>query len=227
MRWVHAMAALLSLAVSGLASAADPSNYSAAVEYIRCLATTYDLQREGSAELTHSNDGTSKLMTGVRMSTEANKKMQAMISSLDQLEVGSDAKLFVHYLTTSLKQKIALNDDLIEIASKIRRGPTSGSDYGKLMRSGAQISAVIVQINERIAKLAHAFFAVMIDTRPDDYGRVSHLKITRAQRGRLLELINERFGPSLDAKNRNWVVSGAWRMRSDLRNDFKAADDPW
>lgn len=225
MRWVRAIAALLLLAVSGLAGAADTTNYSAAVEYIRCLATTYDLQRAGTAELAQSKDTTSRLMTGVRLSTQANKAMRGMISSLDQLEVGDDGELFVRHLTTSLKQKIALNNDLIKITSKIHGGPQSRSDYGKLMRSGAQISAVIVQINEQISKLAHAFFAVMIDTRRDAYGHVSRLKITSAQRGQLLALINDRFGASLDAKNMNWVVKGAWRMRSDLRNDFKSSDD--
>ena len=227
MTWLRAIAALLLLAVSGLASAADTTNYSAAVEYIRCLATTYDLQREGTAEATQSRDTTSMLTAGVRRSTEANKAMRGMISSLDQLEVGEDAELFVRHLTTSLKQKIALNNDLIEITSKIRSEPRAAGEHGKLMRSGAQISAVIMQINEEISKLAHAFFAVMIDTRRDAYGHVSHLKITSAQRGRLLKLINDRFGASLDAKNMNWVVKGAWRMRSDLSNDFKSADDRW
>ena len=227
MGWVRAIAALLSLAVSGLAGAADTTNYSAAVEYIRCLATTYDLQREGTEEAAQSRDTTSILMAGVRRSTEANQAMRGMISSLDQLEVGDDAELFVRHLTRSLRQKIALNDALIEITSRIRSEPRSTDDYGKLMRSGAQMSAVIAQINEDISKLAHAFFAVMIDTRRDAYGHISHLKITSAQRGRLLKLINDRFGASLDAKNMNWVVKGAWLMRSDLRNDFKSADDRW
>jgi len=226
MRWVRPIVAVLLLAVAGLASAADTTNYSAAVAYIRCLAKTYDLQREGAAELAQSRDATAKLMASARMSAEANKEMRAMIASLDQLQVGDDARLFVRYLTRSLKQKIALNHELIEITYKIRGGPQSGGDYDGLMTSGAQISAVIVQINEQISKLAHAFFAVMIDTRPDEYGHVSRLKITRAQRGQLLKLINDRFGASLNAKNRNWTVSGAWRMRSDLRNDFKAADEP-
>lgn len=226
MRWVRAIVALLSLAVSGLSSAADNTNYSAAVEYILCLATTYDLQREGAADLAQSRDATSKLMTGVRISTEANKKMRAMVSSLDQLEVGDDAKLFVRHLAKFLRQKIALNRDLIEITSKILGGPQSEVDRGKLITSGVQISAAIEQIDEQISKLAHAFFAVMIDTRPDEYGQVSHLKITRAQKGQLLKLISDRFGESLDAKNMNWTVRGAWHMRSDLRNDFKASDEP-
>lgn len=225
MRWVRAIAAFFSLAASGLSSAADTTNYAAAVEYIRCLATTYDLQREGAADLAQSKDATSKLMTSVRISTEANRRMQAMVSSLDQLEVGDDAQLFVGHLSRSLRQKIALNRDLIEIASKIRGGPQSGAEYRKLTRSGAQISAVIVQINEQISKLAHAFFAVMIDARPDEYGDVSHLKITRAQKGQLLKLIDDRFGASLDAENMNWTVRGAWIMRSNLRNRFKASDD--
>lgn len=177
--------------------------------------------------MAQSKDATSRLMTGVRISTEANKEMRAMVASLDQLEVGDDAKVFVRHLATSLKQKIALNGDLIEITSKMRGEPQSGVDYAKLMASGTQISAVIEEINEQISRLAHGFFAVMIDTRQDEYGHVNHLKITRAQRAQLLKLIHDRFGPSLDAKNTNWAVNGAWLMRSDLHKDFKASDDPW
>ena len=218
---------MLLIALSGLCNAADLSNYPAAVEYIRCLATTYDLQNIAKAELASTKDSTSTLMTTVRASTRANLEMRSMIASLNQLEVSEDASSFVRYLADFYQQKIDLNEALIEIASKMLSGPKPGVDYGKLMTSTAQISATVEQVDVQIFKLANAFFAVMIDMRPDKEGHTSHLKITKSQRVKLLELIDVRFGRSLDRPEKNSTVNGAWLMRSNLKKGFKASDEPW
>ena len=217
----------LALMIYGLCNAAESSNYSASVEYVRCLAKTYDLQAAARSELAGTKDPTAILMTSVRMSTKAKLELHAMIATLQQLEVTDDARQFVQYLINFYQQKIEINNTLIETASKILGGSKPGVDYGKLMVSMAEASATIEQIDEQIFKLANAFFAVMIDQRPDKMGHTSHLKITRAERAELLKLIDSRFGSSLDQKNRNWIVSGAWLMRSNLKKDFKTSDEPW
>jgi len=210
-----------------LCNAADLSNYSAAVAYVRSLATMHDLQVDGKMEFSNSRSSTSQLMTSVRMSTKANLEMRAMIAGFEQLEVSDHAKPFVRGLADFYQQKIELNDALKEIASQMLGGPKPGVDYGKLMASSAEITATMDQIDEQIFKLANAFFAVMIDMRPDKEGHVSHLKITRAQRKELLGLIESRFGASLKDKARNWTVSGAWLMRANLQKEFKTSDEAW
>ena len=222
-RW---MAGLISLLVWSASCAADNSNYAAAVEYIRCLATTNDLQRNAKMEVAKAKDPTSTLMTSVRMSTKAKLEMAAMVASLNQLEVTDDAGAFVRGLVDFQKQKIELNNQLIDIASKLLGDPNVAIDYGKLMAASAEIAATIESIDEQIFKLANAFFAVMIDTRPDKQGHANRLKITRSQRAELLKLIATRFGSSIDAKDKNWTVSGAWLIRSNLKKGFKASDEP-
>ena len=222
-RWI---ASLISLLIWSASCAADNSNYAVAVEYVRCLATTHDLQRNAKIEVAKAKDPTSTLMTGVRTSTKAKLEMTATIASLNQLKVADDASVFVHDLVDFLQQKIELNDRLIDIASKLLSGPNPAVDYGKLVTGSAEIGATIESIDEQIFKLANAFFAVMIDTRPDKQGHASRLKITRSQRAELLKLIDSRFGSSLDAKDKNWTVSGAWLMRANLKKSFKASDEP-
>ena len=222
-RWI---ASLISLLIWSASCAADNSNYAVAVEYVRCLATTHDLQRNAKIEVAKAKDPTSTLMTGVRTSTKAKLEMTATIASLNQLKVADDASVFVHDLVDFLQQKIELYDLLIDIAAKLLGGPNPAVDYGKLVTGSAEISATIESIDEQIFKLANAFFAVMIDPRPDKQGHANRLKITRSQRAELLKLIDSRFGSSLDAKDKNWTVSGAWLMRANLKKSFKASDEP-
>ena len=227
MRTVRLLLTLLLLMMFKLAMAGDLTNYSAAVTYVRCLAKTYDLQEAAKLELSRVKDPTSVLMTNVRMSTKAKLEMRAMIAEMNQLDVGEDAKPFVQNLSDFYRKKIDLNDSLIEVASKLLDGPKPGADYGKLLASTAEISGILEQIDEQIFKLANAFFAIMIDLRPDKSGHANHLKITRAQKAELLALIESRFGASIKGKNQNWTVGGAWLLRSNLQKGFKASDDPW
>lgn len=222
-RWIAGLLACLVLAPSW---AADLTNYAAAAEYIQYLAKMHDQQRAAQTELARATDATSKLMTSVRISTRAKLEHRASIASLNQLSVGDDAATFVGYFTSFQQQKIDLHDTMIEIASRMLGGPKPDIDLGKLMAAAAETSATMDNVDQQIFKLANAFFAVMIDQRPGKEGRVSRLKITRSQRVELLRLIESRFGASLNAKEQNWIVSGAWLMRANLQKSFKASDDP-
>jgi hypothetical protein len=221
-KWI---AGLLASVAFGFSDAADLTNYAAAVEYINCLAKMHDLQRSAQAEITRATDSTSKLMTSVRISTRAKLELRAMIATLNQLSVGDDAATFVQYFADFQQQKIELYDTMIEIASKMLGGPRPDIDLGKLMAASAETSATMENVDQQIFKLANAFFAVMIDVRPGKDGRANRLKIKRTQRADLLRLIESRFGSSLNAKEQNWIVSGAWLMRTNLQKNFKASDE--
>ena len=74
MRTVRLAIGSLCLTICGLCNAADLSNYIAAVEYVRSLATTYDLQMKAKTEFDKAKDSTSRLMAGVKMSTRQSLK---------------------------------------------------------------------------------------------------------------------------------------------------------
>jgi hypothetical protein len=69
-------------------------------------------------------------------------------------------------------------------------------------------------------------FATLIDFKADSKNHTSHMIITRAERGELIDLLTRRFGKSLDLKGQNYTVSAAGLIK-DFLLGRACSDDPW
>lgn len=70
-------------------------------------------------------------------------------------------------------------------------------------------------------------FATLIDMRPDSKNHASHLVITKAEKAKLLQDLEDRFGTKMDDKTQNLTVSAATVLRGYLLKDWKCSDEPW
>jgi hypothetical protein len=68
-------------------------------------------------------------------------------------------------------------------------------------------------------------FALLIDEKPDSEGHMSHLNITKAQRQKLIDNINDLFGERVDKENKTWTVSSASLLKAYLLKDYKCIDE--
>jgi hypothetical protein len=89
----------------------------------------------------------------------------------------------------------------------------------------AEITASMEYIDESIFKSMVLVFGLLIDEKPDSEGHMSHLKITKAQRQKLINDIDGLFGDSLDKENKNWTVSSAALLKAYLLKDYKCIDE--
>jgi hypothetical protein len=106
-------------------------------------------------------------------------------------------------------------------------GPKPRVDYGKLAAEMPQLRAQLDFIDKGLMTVSAGVFATLIDLKEDSKGHASHLIITKEERAELLDHINTDFGPKLDEKEQNWVVSAASVLKGYLLKDFRSSDEPW
>ncbi len=223
-RWAGAML----LASCASAFATDATNFSAADTFIRCLSMTYSLQKEAKADLKkQKTQGAETLMLGVRNLTKSNIETRTMIGMLKQLDVTPTGQQFVNGLIDYYQQKIDTAQAMIDITAKMAGGQQPGVDYGQLAVDFTQLGAAYEEEDKAIFKIAPGFGLMLMDQHPDAAGHLTHLLISRKQRADLLHLIDTDFGAAVDDKNATWTVSSAWVMKTFLKKDIKASDDPW
>src|SRR5262249_30886 len=102
-----------------------------------------------------------------------------------------------------------------------------GVNYGKLAARAPELTALMEQIDKSIFTMAQAmFFALVDDNRVGVDGNLHHLLLTKKDRTSMVQLIDKIFGPSLEAKNANYIVSSAWAIKYGLTlPKYKAADE--
>lgn len=215
------------LSLSGSCHAQQTSNYDIAAEYVRDLAVINDIQSAAKKEAKQTKNPTQTFVNNIRTGTKIKLELQAAVGRLSAMTPATEAQASVDFLVGSYKLQIGYHDRLIDIGTEFLSGPKPEVNYGALTAEVPKISATLGEIDKSIFELANLIFAQLVDLRPDRDGHVSHLTITKAQRQRLIALIDSRFGASLQDQNSSWVVSGAWLMRSNLLKDFKSADEPW
>ena len=216
---------LLSLSLRCFAQ--QTSNYDVTTEYVHDLAAMHDIQTSAKAEAAKTKDRTQTLVNNIRTGTKIKLELQAAVGRLSAMAPTKEAQASVDFLIGFYRLQIGYHDRLVDIGTQFLSGPQPEVNYGALTAEVPKISATLGEIDKSIFELANLFFAHLVDLRPDRNGHASHLTITKAQRQKLIALINNRFGASLNDKNSSWMVSGAWLVRSNLMKDFKSADDPW
>ncbi len=216
-------------ATSWAAEKKETSHYEVVDEYIRSLGTTYNLQQVAKKDIEVDNKSDDPaiagLMSGIRNSTRVKLELNYSIQKLKGMNLNNPFDTLLPTTIDFYKNKHELHDDLIKIATNLLSGPKPGVDYGKMAAIMPQITAQVEYIDESIFQLMPMVFALLIDTKPDSEGHMSHLNISTAQKLKLIDSINGYFGESLDQKDKNWTVSSAAVLKAYLLKDYKCTDE--
>ena len=196
-------------------------------EFVRELEVLYRLQETAKKEFAEDSSANGKLMTAVRVGTRTLFEMNEGINRLNLIKVDGQWAKFRDMLKELHQERIALVQEMNQGAKMLLAGPEPGVNYGKLTARAPELTAQVEQIDKSIFTMAQAmFFALVDDARVGADGNLDHLLLTKKDRTSMIQLIDKIFGPTLEDKNANHIVSAAWAIKYGLtRPHYKAADE--
>jgi hypothetical protein len=195
-------------------------------EYVRELAEIERIHASGEEELKQGTEN-DVFSIMIHTCTLSQLELRSQIAQLRGMRLKAPYDDLIPTLAGFYKAKIDLYQRLIDISSAMLAGPKPGVDYGKLEGEVPQIRAKLDFIDESVFKATPLIFSTLIDMKPDSKNHASHLIITKAERDKLMETLNDSFGPKLDEKNPRYLVGSASVLRDYLRKDWKCSDEPW
>jgi hypothetical protein len=90
-----------------------------------------------------------------------------------------------------------------------------------------KVRATLDDVDHTLFQAAPSIFATLIDPKPDSKNHASHLIVTKAERQKLVEDLDQRFGTKLNLKDQNYTVGAASVLKAYFLKDFKCSDEPW
>jgi hypothetical protein len=204
----------------------ETSHLDFVAEYVRELAAMERIRASGEEELKQGTEN-DVFSIMIHTSTLSQLELRSHTAMLRGMRLKAPYDDLIPTLAGYYKAKIELHQRMIDISSAMLAGPKPGVDYGKLAAEVPQIRAKLDFIDESVFKATPLIFATLIDMKPDSKNHASHLIVTKAERDKLIETLNDSFGPKLDEKNPTYLVGSASVLRDYLHKDWKCSDEPW
>jgi hypothetical protein len=194
---------------------------------VRELEVIYRLQETEKKEFAEDSSGSGKLTTGIRVGTRTLFEMNDSINRLSMINVDARWAEFRNALKKLHQERIVLVHEMNQMSKTLLAGPEPNVNYGKLTTRAPEITAQVEQIDKIIFTISKAVFYALVD---EDHaggdGKLHHLILTKKERTSMVQLIDQIFGPTLEDKNANHIVSSAWVIKYGLtRPNYKAADE--
>lgn len=222
MRFIVALAALL-LSATGLA--AETSHLTFVSEYIREIGINEELREVAFKDVTEP--GADKNAAIIRSSTRIVLELTSQVAMLKSMLLNPPFDKLPETIAAFYEQKIDIHNRMIAMASAFVQGPKPGVDYGALAAEAPKLTATIEYIDHSIFRATPLIFATLIADKPDNQGHMSRLRITRAERGKLVQSLQISFGDKMNQTDQNWIVSSATVLRDYLiKKGYKCSDDP-
>ena len=198
-----------------------------AQEFVRELEVIYRLQETEKKEFAEDSSGSGKLTTGIRVGTRTLFEMNDSINRLSMINVDARWAEFRNALKKLHQERIVLVHEMNQMSKTLLAGPEPNVNYGKLTTRAPEITAQVEQIDKIIFTISKAVFYALVDEdRAGGGGKLHHLILTKKERASMVQLIDKIFGPTLEDKNANHIVSSAWIIKYGLtRPNYKAADE--
>lgn len=209
--------------IAGTSYAQETSHLAFVTEYVRELGAIESIRTTAEQE----TKSKVTMLDGIRNSTRVQLELRSQIEILSGMHLNPPIEDLIGIIIGIYKEKIELHQQLIDIASEFTAGPKPNMDYGKLSAQLPKITASLEYLDNTLFKATPLVFSTLIDLKADSQGHASHLVITKAERHKLIDEINNLFGSKLDKKTQNYIVSSASVLRAYLKKDFKNSDDPW
>ena len=231
--WIGLLLGVIGYAAScaSVQSQSSPGNAQKAArialvqEFVRELEVIYRLQETAKKEF--AEDGSDKLVTGIRVGTRTLFEMNDSINRLSMINVDAKWAEFGDALKKLHQERIVLMHEMNQMSKTLLAGPEPGVNYGKLTARAPEITAQVEQIDKIIFTISKAmFFGLVDEDRVGADGKLHHLILTKKDRTSMVQLIDKIFGPALDDKNATSIVTSAWAIKYGLTlPSYKAADE--
>jgi hypothetical protein len=198
-------------------------------EYIRELAAIEAIRDAAKRELEEGGEANS-LSSSIHIYTLFRLELQAEIGVLRIMRLNPPYDSLITDVMRFYDSKISVYKRMTDIVSTILAGtisPKPTVDYGGLAAELPQLRARLDDIDHTLFKAATpSVFITLIDPKADSQNHASHMKLTKAERARLIDMLNNGFGSKMDQKDQNYGVSSATVLR-DLLKERKCSDEPW
>jgi hypothetical protein len=196
-------------------------------EFVGELEVLYRLQETAKKEFAEDSSARGKIMTGIRVGTRTLFEMNDSINRLNMINVDAEWVKLRDMLKQLHQQRIASQQEVIQIGKMFLSGPEPGVNYGELTARAPELTAEVEEIDKSMFTVAKVmFFALVDDARVGADGNLHHLILTKKDRTSMVQLIDKIFGPTLEDKNATHIVSAAWVIKYGLtRPNYKAADE--
>jgi hypothetical protein len=218
---------LWAIGAASQARAEETSHLAFVTEYIRELAANENTRANAERELNASTSTSGKLSSSIHAHTLIKLELQSQISTLKNMHLDPPDDNLIPTIILWYERKIALHQKIIDISSTLLAGPQPGVDYGKLSAEVPKIRAKLDYVGNTLFIATPLIFATLIDQKPDSKDHLSHLIITKEERGKLVHDLTAAFGKKLEQKNQNYGVSSASVLKAYLSKDYKCSDEPW
>lgn len=195
-------------------------------EYIRSLGSIHNIQRIAAEENKASKGDPMKIMSdSIRTGTRFKLELNASIGALERMKLKEPYEQLIPNTIKLYGYKKDLFAEMVDICKALTVAvPEPGVDYSKMAARMPEITAEVEYIDESIFQSMVMVFALLIDDKPDKDGHMSRLRITKAERKKLIDNINGYFGESLNNKKRTWTVGSAVLLKAYLSKDYKCID---
>lgn len=197
-------------------------------EFVREMEVLYRLQETAKKELAEDSSPTGKLTTSIRVGTRTLYEMQESVRRLNMIGVDSHWAEFRDLLKGFHNQRMALMQEITQMAKATLSGPAPGVNYGAMAARAAELTAEVEQIDKGMFAMSQALFFGLVDEgRVAADGNLHHLILTKKDRADIVQTIDTAFGQTLDDKNPTQFVGAAWAIKYGLtRPIYKSADEP-
>jgi hypothetical protein len=232
-KWLVGIVIVLCLVPCFRAFAADeadlgskPGRISLAQELIRELVTLDAIQQQAIKDLAENPSNMGQLATGIRNSTRVSYEINSSLGLLESLSLGGQGETFKDALLQLQQQRIAVHQEMLQIAKKMMAGPEPGVNYGALAARMPELTATLEHIDKTTFNVAKGVFMLLIDnSRTDSRGNLAYLIVPTNKRQEMKREIQAAFGSRLNDKNANYIVLSAWVLDYGLSKDLKSSDE--
>lgn len=225
---------IYALIFSQSCNAQETSHYNVVAEFIRELGDTKTARDSAMMEVAQNEglEGEKKiqqtLIDAIHNCTKVDLQLNTSNYMLKSMYLEKPFETLIPSLITFNNQKIKLYEEMKDISKTIMSGPKPGVDYSVLAGRMPEIRAELEYVDKSIYQISPLIFALLIDDKPDNQNRLSHLNITKDERNNLIKSIKNYFGSSLEEKDQTWIASSAYLLRSQLTDQgYKSSDDGW
>jgi hypothetical protein len=197
-------------------------------EFVREMEVLYRLQETAKKEFAEDSSPTGKLTTSIRVGTRTLYEMQESVRRLNMIGVDGSWAKFRDLLKGFHNQRMAVLQEMNQMAKAILSGPTPGVNYGEMTARVPELTVEVEQIDKSMFIMSQSLFFGLVDEgRVAADGNLHHLILTKKDRAALVQTIDTAFGQTLDDKNPTYIVSAAWAIKYGLtRPIYKSADEP-
>jgi hypothetical protein len=205
--------------------AAETSHLVFVTEYVRELGVNEHMRELGEKDI--AEPGANIYAVMIRSGTRIILELTAQIGMLKGMTLNPPFDKVPDSIAGFYDQKIKVQNQFIAIATAFATGPKPGVDYSALAADAPKLTATLEYLDRSLFQATPLIFAMLIADKPDSQGHMSRLRITRAERDKLVRSLQIDFDGKMDQTDQNYIVSSASVLRDYLiKKGYKCADDP-